>query len=392
MSPSEPTEQRPISVLFILNSLCMGGAEKQVVSLVNGIDTRRYAVSLMYVKDDSALLGQIDSTRCTNGISCLDVKKGVEWHAVRRIAQHIDEKGVDVVVCTNMYALLYGWLARRQCRRKVRLVEVFHTTDIASRKERLSMLVYRPLLRMTDLLVYVCLGQARHWRRQGLKARQEAVIYNGIDTGRFEDSWTADEKLSFRRSQGFEAADYVVGLCAVMRPEKAHADLLAAVARLKAEGLNVKCLLIGDGPQRRQIEEQIRTFDLGESVRITGFLQDVRPAIVACDVMVLASHAVETFSIAALEAMALGKPVVLTDIGGAREQVNHGENGLLYPVGDTTALADCLRKLSDPVLRQAAGAKAATRVREAFGINRMVRSYEQVMAALVAGRPVPSNA
>ena len=254
------------------------------------------------------------------------------------------------------------------------------------------MMVYRPLLWMTDLLVYVCQGQARHWRSKGLRSRQEAVIYNGIDTERFEDSWTSDQKLALRRSYGLEAEDYVVGLCAVMRPEKAHADLLAAVARIRSEGMKVKCLLIGDGPERAHIESQVRELGMAESVRITGFLQDVRPAIVACDVMVLASHAVETFSIAALEAMALGRPMVLTDIGGAREQVKHGENGMLYPVGDTAALADCIGKLSDPKVRHAAGAKAATKVREAFGISRMVRSYEHAMAALVSGLPVPSNA
>ena len=326
-------EHRPTNVLYILNSLCMGGAEKQVVSLVNRIDRARHAVSLVYLKEDNALLGQIDPASCMNGIHSLRVKKGIEWPAVRNLAQHIDDKEIDVVVCTNMYALLYGWLARHRSQRKFKLVEVFHTTEIASRKERLSMLVYRPLVRMSELLVYVCQGQARHWRQRGLRSRQEVVIYNGIDTQRFEDNWSTEEKLALRRNYGLEATDYVVGLCAVMRPEKAHADLLAAVARLRVQGLNVKCLLIGDGPERERIEAQINALELGNSVRITGFIQDVRPAIVACDVMVLASHAVETFSIAALEAMALGKPMVLTDIGGAREQVNHGENGLLYRVG-----------------------------------------------------------
>ena len=118
MKSNVATEQRPINVLFILNSLCMGGAEKQVVSLINRIDARRYGVALMYLKDDSALLGQVETTQCAHGISCLNVAKGIEWHAVRKIAEHIDERGFDVVLCTNMYALLYGWLAQRLCKRK----------------------------------------------------------------------------------------------------------------------------------------------------------------------------------------------------------------------------------------------------------------------------------
>jgi glycosyltransferase involved in cell wall biosynthesis len=392
MTASSTPRRRPIRVLFILNSLCMGGAEKQVVSLVNGLDTSRFAVSVMYAKDNRALLEQIDASQCADGIECLDVRKGVEWHAVRRVARHIDEKGVDVVLCTNMYALLYGWLARQVCRRPVKIMEVFHTTDIATRKERLSMHVYRPLVRMADLLVYVCQGQARHWRERGLRARQETVIYNGIDTVRFEDRWSADEKRTLRAQYGLGADDYVVGLCAVMRPEKAHADLLTAIAALRSQGQRVTCLLIGDGPERGAIEKRIVELGLQDSVRITGFLQDVRPAIVACDTMVLASHAIETFSIAALEAMALGKPMVLTDIGGAREQVLHGENGFLYPVGDTNALADCLSALAEPDASRLAGAKAAARVRDTFAIDRMVEGYERVFDALVAGMPVAGDA
>lgn len=380
-----------ISVLFILNSLGVGGAEKQVVSLINRIDRQRFAVSLLYLKDNDTLLFQLVPDSCPNGIQCLGVSKGMEWAAVQRIADHIEQRQVDVVVCTNMYAQLYGWLARLLARRKPRLVEVFHTTDIGSRKERLSMLLYRPLTRRADLLVYVCRAQGKHWHQQGLRGRQDAVIYNGIDTARFEDRWSSEEKSQVRATYQLAPTDYVVALCAVMRPEKAQADLLAAVAALRAEGFAIKCLLIGDGPERSRIEARITQLGLTEHVRITGLLQDVRSTVSACDVMVLTSHAVETFSIAALEAMALGKPMVMTDIGGAQEQVIPGEHGFLYPAGDIAALAERLRALHEPALREALGKRAAARVRADFGISNMVEGYERALTALVAGEPVATN-
>jgi glycosyltransferase involved in cell wall biosynthesis len=390
-TPQNPVRE-PINVLFVLTSLCVGGAEKQVVSLINKIDRSRFNLSLVTVKEVNDLLGQVDPAACALGIQCLQVPKGFDWNAVRRLAAHIDDKKIDVVVCTNMYPLLYAWLAQRLCSRAVRLVEVFHTTDTGSRKEQLSMMLYRQIVRMTDLMVYVCRGQANHWQRLGLRARQQAVIYNGIDMNRFEDIWSAQDKSALRQQYGFKESDYVVGLCAVMRPEKAHADLLGAAAKLRAEGVDVKCLLIGDGPERARIEATIDALKLTEQARITGMIQDVRATIAACDVIVLTSHAVETFSIAALEAMALGRPMVMTDIGGAREQVEHGQNGLLYEAGDTSALASCLRTLSEAKFRHAASQKAAARVRESFDIRRMVRSYEAAFAALVAQKPVETNA
>lgn len=385
--------QPPLRSLLLLNSLCMGGAEKQVVSLFNRMGGERHEVFLLCLKDDNALLAQIDARRLSHILPGPGVRSGFRWSAVRQLARHIDELAIDVLVCTNMYALLHGWLARRLCqrRRQLKLVEVFHTTDVGSRKEQCEMLLYRRLVPSTDLLVYVCHGQAEQWRAQGLQARQDMVIYNGVDTERFEDHATAAEKAALRLAQGLAPQDYVVGLCAVMRPEKAHGDLLLALAALQREGLPIKALLIGDGPERAAIEQQITALGLADTVRITGLVQDVRPLIAACDVMVLSSHAVETFSIAALEAMALGKPMVMTRIGGATEQVQPGVNGLLYPAGDTAALAACLRQLASPSLRDRMGVCADRLVRERFGVDRMVRSYETGLEALVAGRAVSSD-
>jgi glycosyltransferase involved in cell wall biosynthesis len=379
------------NVVFVLNSLCFGGAEKQVVSLLNHMDKSRFALSLVRLKPVDDLLEQLNPQIRTGGTQCLGVRKGIDWGAVRRLAQHIDEKKAGAVICTNMYALLYAWLARWSCNSSFRLVEVFHTTDVGSRKEQLSMWLYRFIVRWSDLIVYVCWSQARHWRARGLNCAQETVIYNGIDTKRFADTWSSEQKGALRRTYGLHEAEYVVGLCSVMRPEKAHGDLVAAIAHLRQQGLTVKALLIGDGPERPRIERQIESLGLAGYVHITGLLQDVRPAIAACDVMVLASHAVETFSIAALESMAMGRPMVVSRIGGAEEQVRHGVDGLLFPPGDVAALADCLRKLSEPSRREAMGAEAARRTRETFDVDVMARAYEDMLLALTTTGVVRGN-
>ncbi|MEY8878005.1 MAG: glycosyltransferase family 4 protein, partial [Leptothrix sp. (in: b-proteobacteria)] len=231
--PLQPPQPPRIRTLFLLNSLCMGGAEKQVVSLFNRLgndhainphsdtetDTDTVAAWLVCLKADYALLPQVDALRRPQVLPWLGVQRGFAWSAVRRLAAQIDALDINVLVCTNLYALLYGWLARRMSRRgrALRLVEVFHTTDIGSRKERFEMALYRRLLPSTDLLVYVCHGQAEQWRAQGLHARQDMVVYNGIDTRHFENHWTAPERAELRRAQGLGAADYVIGLCAVMR-------------------------------------------------------------------------------------------------------------------------------------------------------------------------------
>ena len=382
----------PARALFLVNSLGVGGAEKQVVSLVNRLDPARLAVSLLQIKHDDALRPQLDPARCTLGTDALRVRKGLEWPALARLARQIDAQAPHLLVCTNMYALAWGAMARALSRRgaAVKLVEVFHTTLPGTRKEALQMRLARPLVARADLLVYVCQAQAAHWRDAGLRARREAVIHNGIDTAHFTDTWTLPQKAALRQRHGIGASDYLVGLCAVMRPEKAHGDLLAALAQLAAGGLRVHALLIGDGPERARIEAQVDALGLRAQVHITGTVADVRPAIAACDAMVIASRAVETFSIAALEAMALGKPMLMSDIGGAREQVEPGDNGLLHVPGDVQGLAAHIRRLADPRLRRRMGERARARVVPAFDVAAMAQRYEAVLLEVSGhrtGRP-----
>jgi glycosyltransferase involved in cell wall biosynthesis len=117
-----------------------------------------------------------------------------------------------------------------------------------------------------------------------------------------------------RRVLGLADGDYVVGMCAVFRPEKNHLQLVEAVAKLRARGIPARALLIGDGPMRPAIESRARDLGVAADVVIAGFHQDVRPLLAASDVVALPSTSVETFSLAALEAMALARPVVLSDI------------------------------------------------------------------------------
>ena len=377
-----------LRVLFLVNSLCVGGAEKHVVSLVNGLDARHHRLALTALKREEDLLPQIDRRQLADGLNCLDVARGLDWGAVRRLAHQLDAQRTDVLVCTNMYALLYGWLARGLSRRggQVRLVEVFHSTLPASRKDARNMTLYHHVVRRADLLVFVCQAQADHWHVHGLHARRDVVIHNGIDLQRFQDRWSPEDKRQLRQRHGFADDDLVVGLCGVMRPEKAHGDFLQALALCAAGGRRVCGWLIGDGPLRPDVERDIDAMGLKDRVRISGFVQDVRPLVAACDAMAITSTT-ETFSLAALEAMALGKPMLMTDVGGAREQVHHGHSGLLVPVGDVQAMAEGLAHWLEPTTRQAMGRHAHNAVHAAFDIATMVRAFEGQFRALVEGWP-----
>lgn len=366
----------------MVNSMLVGGAEKHAVSLVNHLDAARFRIGLCSLKPDGHLARELDSTRLDASFS-LNVRSKLDWSAVKALARHIDEQQIDVIVCTNGYPLLYALIASRRARRPVRLVEVFHTTGYRQPfKSRLRMLLNRFVFRQCELVIYVSHKQRQYWRERGLHARRDVVIQNGVDADYFFDRYTPQQKAATRAEFGFATGDFVVGICAALRVEKAHGDLLRAVRRLRDLGVPAKLLIIGDGLLRGEIERQIAQLELGGHAVIAGHRHDVRPYIVCCDVMTLTSHVVETFSIAALESMALGKPVVLTRIGGAEEQVRHGSNGFLFEPGDIETLAKQLRRLTAGTERLSMGAVAARDVRERFTIQRMVERFTEELQKL----------
>lgn len=372
-------------LLFICNSLGIGGAEAHVVSLLNRLDTARFRLNLAYLKPDARLLPQLQATRL-EGVHCMEVGSRIDVRAVRRLAALIDEQQIDLLVCTNNYSMLYGFLARRRARRAVRIIEVFHTTQLHSLKERMQSLLYRHLFARCDLLIFVCRNQMLHWQREGVGCRRQSVIHNGIDTDHYQDRSSPGEKTTLRARFGFGADDYLVGLCASFRPEKAHGDLLEALQRLRRTNPRARALLIGDGAGRPTIEHRIQALGLRDSVGITGFQADVRPFVSACDVMVLTSHAIETFSLSALESMSMGKPLVLSRIGGADEQVEDGVNGFLFQPGDIETLARHLCTLADPALRHRMGIQAQEIARTRFHVTGMVRAFEAEFSSVLATR------
>lgn len=371
------------TVLLLVSVLGYGGAERHTVTLAHLLSAD-YDVVLCYVQPEESLLGQIDKTRL-KAVTCLHSGRGLELSAIRRLATLIDAARADVVICANSYPLLYAHTARLMTRRRFKVAVVYHTTILSTLRAKLRMVLYRPLYWMSDQLIYVCRAQKSFWLKRGLWAKRVSMIYNGVDTDSFDPRSFTNDVSQVRAEYGFSESDRVVGMCAVFRPEKSHLDLLHAVAALEQEGMRWKVLLIGDGPTRSSIEETIASLRLGGQVRISGLRQDVRPELSACDVVVLPSIAVETFSIAALEAMAMGKPMIMSDLGGAREQITDGENGFLFKPGDRDGLAACLRRCWDGDGTRRMGRLARERVKRDYSQPVMRDRYVAMLRSLLIG-------
>ncbi|WP_426100700.1 glycosyltransferase family 4 protein [Massilia sp. TSP1-1-2] len=370
----------PLHLLFVADHLKCGGAERHLVSLATGLARRGHRVSVAYLKEHAELAGELErgSVPCV----CCNSVGGLDRAALSRLRALIDLECPALLVATSQYSLMFAALARLGAPRRPALAFICHSTDVVRRgwRARSRFLVYRQFYRLAQCVVFVSEHQRHFFAALGLRLAHTEVVHNGIDLAYFSPP-QKDEGTRLRQALGFGPADLVVGLCAIFREEKRHADLLAAVAHLRHEGMPVKVLLVGDGPMRARIEACRHRLRLDSAVVLAGFQADVRPFIAACDVMALTSHS-ETFPIATLEYMALAKPLVASDVGGMREQVEHGTNGLLFAAGDVNALAAALRRIADPPLRARLGQGALATVRARFDLHAMLARYEALFAHL----------
>jgi len=237
----ESTEK--VNVLFILSSLVMGGAEKHVISLVNELDTNKFNLSLGYLKNDTTLESQVKKERL-DGFIYFNATKKLDFNAAQTVIDYVDKHSIDIIVSTNGYPLIYSYLASRKSTKKVKMIAVFHSTLLFDLKNKLQMLIYRPLFWTQKKLVYVCEAQRQHWRKRFLRAQSDMVIYNGVDIDYFKDIWSKQQKATLLETYDINDSDFVIAICAVLRPEKAHNDLIYAVQKLQAMGVRAKCLII----------------------------------------------------------------------------------------------------------------------------------------------------
>jgi glycosyltransferase involved in cell wall biosynthesis len=241
--------------------------------------------------------------------------------------------------------------------------------------------------RLSDLELYQSEEDLSWARRRGVVPDGRGVLLgNGADLEHFDPSAATPERVAaLRRELGLERAVIVVGTVGRLVEEKGYRELFAAADRVCEERPDVRFLVVGeidehkaDAIRREEIEAA------GKHVTFSGWRQDVRDLLAAMDVFVLPSWR-EGLPRSAIEAAAMGKPMVLTDVRGCREVVRDGVEGILVPPRDPAALAEAIATLVEsPELRSeygaAARARAVARFDERMVEERILGAYEEVLA------------
>lgn len=370
--------QSPIRLLFVVPDLGIGGAERQLVTLLTRIDRERFAPSVICIGDEGEFFEELLTADIP--ARALYMGKRDSLRVLYELASVMRAQNTDVLIARGYSAEVLGRVAARVVGVRHSIVWAHNIGDIRQRGW-----MRRVADRLLDHWTTGYFGVAEAQRNflineRHYPAEKIRILHNGIATEKFDRP--ADQQL--RAEFGISPDDPVVGIVAVLRPEKDHATFLRA-ARMVVDAMpQAKFLIVGEGPTRVQLQNLTAALDLCTNVVFTGSRRDVDRILSSIDVFVLSSRTVECFPIAVLEAMAAGLPTVSTDVGGVHEMVVDGVTGFLVPRSDPRRLADrMLHLLSDPDAAHRMGCAARSKVRSEFDLRRTVPAAETMIEEVV---------
>lgn len=360
-------------VLFICPNLKLGGAERQWSILVPSLGERQFDVRVLTLDGEGPFFGELK--RAGVEITCAGMRNRADPGGLRR-AMSASSWRPGVVVTRSVSALGIGHvLARRTGARHVANEHVDYALLPPLRPHRRRLM--KMLAPRVDAAVAVAESQLHSLVAHGFVRERIRVIPNGVPAAWPHTLRPVDE---VRQELGVRSDDFLAALVAGLRPEKRVEHFVSAVSYAHRVDPRISAIVVGGGPLLERVRSAAA--ESGGAVRVLGPRLDAESLMAAADVVCLTSSH-EAMPMVLLEAMALGRPVVSTSLGGVPELVRRGRTGMLVAVGDDRAFALALLELaSDRNRARAMGAAGRDLQRDLFSADRMVDSYATLIGGL----------
>lgn len=369
-----------ITVLYIFAALPIGGAEQVLVTEVAGLDKSRYR-PIVSVLSEKGPIGELIEKMGIPVFPLGRMKRNQFDYGIIRDLKEIMRREKVQLVHTHLYdGGKYGRLAARLAG----VPAIVHTVhNIYVKRRTKHHWINRGLSRFTDRFIAVS-GAVKESMVQydHISPEKIQVLYNGIDLTQMDVS---EDRKEIRKALGIKPDEVVVGVIARLEEQKGHKVLLEALSLIPQLPDTLKVLLVGDGKLRLFLEEETRKRGFSTCVLFLGTRKPVFPILSALDLFLLPSLW-EGFSVALLEAMAMGLPVIATRVGGAEEVITSGQEGLLIPPGNPQNLAEAIQEALAHLERfQQMAGRGRERVRQNFSEERhltlLQELYQEVLTA-----------
>lgn len=373
--PREGAGTRAGAICHLIASNFSGGPEKQILEMSARLRGMGWSVVIGSFRENRPSVEVIEQARA-RGLETflIDTRSPFSPLAASQLARSLRGFGVEILVTHGYKPTLIGYLARRRAR--VVQLPMVRGYTAETWRVRLYEAIDRRLLRRFERVLCVSAATREMLVRAGLSRERLHILHNGVDGG--------GEVAPIDLAEAFHLPRGVKVLVAAGRlsAEKGHRTLIEAVAGLARQGRAVALVILGAGREAPALERQIEASGLSGRAVLAGFLPEVPRYLAAADLVVNPSLT-EGLPNVVLEALAVGAPVVATDVGGVRELILPGRTGLLVPPGDALALEKAIAALLDDGPRARALAEAGRQwVVESFSFERQAAHFAGFCAGL----------
>lgn len=358
---------RSLTVLHTESSLGWGGQEIRIYQEALAVARHGHRV-LIAAPEESLLIKEVRAGGLPLIPLPLPMHRSAIPAALATLRKWIAQYSIDII---NTHSSRDSWIASVAGRLSPHRPRILRTRHIQT-EVRWGRLIYG---RLPHYIMTTSEAIRRDLiERCAVPEHRIATLPTGIDETRFHP----DIPSRFREEIDIGRERLLVGMVSVLRSWKGHRYFLEAADRLRKSHPHLSFVIVGEGPARPSIEALRRERHLEETVLMTGHRRDVPEVLSALDLFVLPSYAHEGIPQAILQAQAMARGVVASDIGGIREVVRDGETGLLAPPRDGPALARCIATLADDAaLRERLGEQARARVLAQWTLRQMT---DQILA------------
>jgi len=373
------------NILYVITKLELGGAQKQLLELIRGLDKSRFNVFLFTAQEGILMSNALS-------INELHIKKSSwlernlnpikDFFSLMEIFSFIKRNKIDIVHTHSSKAGILGRIAGRLAGTKT-VMHTVHGWPFHQYQPFLSRMIFLWLEKIAAVCSDKLIVVSRSDLQIGLKyicndQNKYALMNYGVelDLGPEQTHKAVKEELQIKEG------DLIVGNISCFKPQKAPLDFLKLAAIVKKSFPRIKFVLVGDGVLRKKIERAILRANLQDNLILTGWRRDITAILSSIDVFVLTSLW-EGMPVSALEAMRCAKPIVATDTGGIREIVVDGYNGFLVKPKDMQSMSrQLITLLKNKTLREKMGCLSREQISSKFSPQSMIQANQDLYETL----------
>ena len=372
---------KKIKIVYVITSTGVGGAEKILYHTIRGIDDNKYTVLLCTLKKKGVISKELEKHGVSVHCLKLSEKEGLAgWFSsimvLFRLFLYLREQRPTIIHSflfrANILTRIAGCLTG--------VPVIISSTRVMGGEKGYYHLIERVTSFMVDRYIAVS-GSVKRYIIQKSKVHdgKVSIIYNGVKVKNNSTSSMQNMKMYF----GIEDEDNIIITVGRLHKQKGYSYLFHAISMVEKEMPRLKLLIIGEGEDENNLKDLAESLDLNNKIIFAGLRYDVEKILPMTKIFILPSLW-EGMPNVLLEAMAAGKPVIATEVGGVPEVVLHGKTGILVPPEDSDAIANAMRYLlQDELKAKKMGEAGRLRVEEHFTIAGMLERTEDLYQELL---------